>query len=147
MIAFRAHCSDPSHRFNKLPKLADENKTWHPSQVLAGLKGLFKSITLPLQRAEAGGSQAVLNTSTSQSSYRAGDRPTYPCHAGSHHVLGEGLVFISMAAASRGIEQSCGWRGCVQRAWTVPLGSCRAPLLNAGAFLTPVLQQENTSWV
>lgn len=37
--------------------------------------------------------------------------------------------------------------GIVSPPWAWTWGSCRAPLLNAGAFLTPVLQLENTSLV
>lgn len=50
LIAFWAHFPDAGHRFNKLPKLADKNKTWHPLQVLAELKGLLKSIMWLLQK-------------------------------------------------------------------------------------------------
>lgn len=50
LIAFWARFPDPDHGFNKLPELADKNKTWHPLPVLAELKDLFKSLTWPLQK-------------------------------------------------------------------------------------------------
>lgn len=81
------------------------------------------------------------------------DKKTHlPFEAG----LGEGLVFISTAAVSRGSEQSQGWRGCALWAGIEKWGGRRAtnspmspvtvgPLLRPGTPLTPVLQQKSAS--
>lgn len=81
------------------------------------------------------------------------DKKTHlPFEAG----LGEGLVFISTAAVSRGSEQSQGWRGCALWAGIEKWGGRRAanspmspvpvgPLLRQGTPLTPVLQQKSAS--